>query len=242
MVAKLTDRDVRMLVRTAICRFLTTGQIQRLYFPKVTLNAVQKRLRKLSDAGYLRSYRESPTAEAVHALGPKGKPLVDEKGVEGSLISEMPKHLPHLLGVNDIRIAVETSSVQVAYFFSYWQLSDLGWKHSVIPDAVFAVRSPNRRTFVVEYDRGTETLGKLLDKLRQYDRGLEGFAFEAVLILTERARSLVKLSEDLRRADLSLSVLAAVLEDVNGGDFFEHAFAELPGEAKRKLLAASEES
>src|SRR5215472_7153799 len=185
MIARLTDRDLRMLVKCAICRFLTTGQIERLYFPKATLNAVQKRLRKLADAGYLRSHRENPTAEAVHALGPKGKPLVEEKGIEVSLAAEVPAHLPHLLGVNEIRIAVETSSVQVAYFFSYWQLSDLGWRNGVIPDAVFAVRNPNRRTFVVEYDRGTETLGKLLDKLRLYDGGLDEFAFEAVLILTE---------------------------------------------------------
>src|SRR6266852_5829795 len=61
MNARLTDRDLRLLVKCAICRWLTTGQIQRLYFPKASLNAVQKRLRKLSDAGYLRSYREHPT-------------------------------------------------------------------------------------------------------------------------------------------------------------------------------------
>src|SRR5260370_9213299 len=108
MNARLTDRDLRMLVKCAICRWLTTGQIQRLYFPKATLNAVQKRLRKLSDAGYLRSYREHPTAEAVHALGPKGKPLVEEKGIEAGVSSEVPQQPEHLLGVNEIRIAVET--------------------------------------------------------------------------------------------------------------------------------------
>ena len=149
MTARLTDRDLRMLVKCAICRWLTTAQIQRLYFPKATLNAVQKRLRKLSDAGYLRSYREHPTAEAVHALGPKGKPLVEERGVEAVVASEIPQQLLHLLGVNEIRIAVETSVVQVAYFFAYWQLSDTGWSHGVIPDAVFAVRTPERRTFAV---------------------------------------------------------------------------------------------
>src|SRR3989441_1667630 len=102
-----------MLVKCAICRWLTTGQIQRLYFPNATLNAVQKRLRKLSDAGYLRSYREHPTAEAIHAVGPKGKPLVEEKGIEVTLGSEVPRQLEHLLGVNTIRIAVETSSARV---------------------------------------------------------------------------------------------------------------------------------
>src|SRR6266403_3822991 len=116
MNARLTDRDLRMLVKCAICRWLTTGQIQRLYFPKATLNAVQKRLRKLSDAGYLRSYREHPTAEAVHALGPKGKPLVEERGVEAALAAEVPQQLEHLLGVNEVRVAVESGSAQLAYF------------------------------------------------------------------------------------------------------------------------------
>src|SRR3989441_12084343 len=111
---RLTDRDLRMLVKLAVCRWLATTQIQRLYFPKATLNAVQKRLRKLSDAGYLRSYREHPTAEAVHALGPKGKPLVEEKGIEAAVSAEVPQQLEHLLGVNEMRIAVESTAFQVA--------------------------------------------------------------------------------------------------------------------------------
>ncbi len=240
MNARLTDRDLRMLVKCAICRWLTTGQIQRLYFPKATLNAVQKRLRKLSDAGYLRSYREHPTAEAVHSLGPKGKPLVEEKGVEAAIAAEVPQQLEHLLGVNEIRMAIETSTVQVAYFFAYWQLSDVGWNHGVIPDAVFAVRAPERRTFVVEYDRSTETLTKLFQKLRSYDRGLMGFPFEAILVLTERTRRLELLSRELRRANLSLSVLASNLADLNQGNFFESDFVDLTDSTKRKVLAGRE--
>lgn len=106
MKARLTDRDVRILARLAVARWLTTAQIHRAYFPEATLNAVQKRLRKLSDSGYVRSCREHPTAEAVHAVGPKGKPLVEEKGIEVALGEEVPRQLEHLLGVNEIRIAI----------------------------------------------------------------------------------------------------------------------------------------
>src|SRR5712692_8349853 len=126
MAVRLTDRDLRMLVKLAVCRWLATAQIQRLYFPEATLNAVQKRLRKLSDDGYLRSHREHPTAEAIHAVGRKGKPLVEEKGIEVTLTADVPKQLDHMLGVNEIRIDVETSSARVAWFFAYWQLGDLG--------------------------------------------------------------------------------------------------------------------
>jgi hypothetical protein len=242
MSARLTDRDLRMLVKCAICRWLTTGQIQRLYFPNATLNAVQKRLRKLSDAGYLRSYREHLTAEAVHALGPKGKPLIEAKGVGAVLAAEVPRHLPHLLGVNEVRIAVERGPMQVAYFFSYWQLADLGWKHPVIPDAVFAIRNPERRTFVIEYDRGTETLGKLLEKLRLYDAGLGGFPFDAVVILIERTRRLELLREGVRRANLSLLVLTAALGDGTADNFFDYEFLELSGNTRRKLLVEAEDA
>src|SRR5207249_3059841 len=50
MTIRMTERDRRMLAKCAVCRWLTTGQVKRLYFPEATLNAVQKRLRKLSEA------------------------------------------------------------------------------------------------------------------------------------------------------------------------------------------------
>src|SRR5437899_6661118 len=238
MAVRPTDRDVRILTRLALARWLTTAQIQRLYFPEATLNAVQKRLRKLSDAGYLRSYREHPTSEAVHAVGPKGKPLVEEKGIEITLTADVPKQLDHMLGVNEIRIAVETSSARVAWFFAYWQLGDVGWTYPVIPDAIFALRDEaGRRTFLVEYDRSTETLEKLLQKLRWYDKGLEGFPFEAALILTERMRRLDLVSREIRRRNLSLTVLASTLEGINEANFFESEFVELPVGTRRKVLS-----
>src|SRR2546425_1257545 len=215
MAVRLTDRDLRMLVKLAVCRWLATAQIQRFYFPEATLNAVQKRLRKLSDAGYMWSHREHPTAEAIHGVGPKGKPLVEEKGIEVTLTGEVPRQLEHLLGVNEVRIAVETTGARVAWFFAYWQLGDLGWTYPVIPDAIFAIRDDERRrTFLVEYDRSTETLEKLLQKLRWYDKGLAGFPFEAVLILTERTRRLDLLSRELLRKHLSVAVFASTIDAV----------------------------
>src|SRR5947208_10803615 len=236
MTVRLTERDRRMLVKCAVCRWLTTGQVKRLYFPETTLNAVQKRLRKLSEAGYLRSHQEHPTAEAIHTVGPRGKPLVEEKGIEVAVGGEVPRQVDHMLGVNEIRIAVETSGMKVVYFFAYWQLANLGWAHPVIPDAVFAVRTPELRTFLVEFDRSTETLEMLFRKLGSYDQGLAEFPFEAVLILTERTRRLDLLGRELRRKNLSLPVLASTLEDVVRSGFFEADFVMLPGGERRKIL------
>jgi hypothetical protein len=231
-----------MLMKCALCRWLTTDQLKRLYFPQATLNAVQKRLRKLSDAGYLRSYREHPTAEALHALGPKGVPLAEERGIAATAGGEVPRQVEHLLGVNEVRMAVERNAVPVSYFFAYWQLADLGWGYPVIPDAVFAVREDGRRrTFIVEYDRGTETLPKVLEKLQSYDRGLEGFPFEAALVFTEGARQVELLAQELRRKGVLSAVLASSIEDLRGGNVFEMDFTDLLRGGRRKLLQPLEE-
>src|SRR5258706_1189304 len=107
---------------------------------------------------------------------------------------------------------------------------------------VLPVRTPERHTFVIEYVRSTETLTKLLQKLRSYDRGLTGFPFEAVLIVTERTRRVELLSRDVRRASLSLSVLAANLADLNQGNFFESEFVDLAVSTKRKDLTQRNEA
>jgi hypothetical protein len=239
MSALLTERDLRLLAKLGVCRWLTTTQIERLYFPEATLNAVQKRLRKLSDAGYLRSHREHLTAEAMHAVGPKGKPLVEEKGIWVTLSHEVPAQIEHLVGVNDIRVAVETSGASVAWFFAYWELSDLGWTHPIIPDAVFAVRVPERRSFVLEYDRGTETIEKLVRKLRSYDQGLQGFPFEAVVIVAERTRQVDLLSREMEQDGLTVAVLASTAASVAEARIFSCEFRELPGGKWRKLLGSS---
>jgi hypothetical protein len=236
MTLRLTERDHRMLAKCAVCRWLTTDQLRRLYFPTATPNAVQKRLRKLAEAGYLRTHQENPTAEAIHAVGPKGKPLVEEKGISAALDGEIPRQIEHLRGVNDIRIAIESGTVPTAYFFAYWQLSNLGWPYPMIPDAVVAVREPLRRTFLAEYDRGTETLEKLLAKLEWYGHGLEEFRFEAVLVVTERTRRLDVLARDLRRNDVPVTVLTSTLEEIKEGDFFAVSFVDLQDGRKRTVL------
>jgi Replication-relaxation len=241
MTVHLTERDVRMLVKCALCRWLSTDQLRRMYFADTTLNAVQKRLRKLADAGFLRSHREHPTAESIHAVGPKGKPLVEEKGVDVAVGGDVPGQVDHLLGVNDLRLGVEQGPVALAYCFAYWQLADLGWRYPVIPDLVFAVRSPARRVFVAEYDRGTETLDKLIEKLQRYGAGLEGFPFEIVLVVTEETRRFDLLGRAMRRSELAMRVMVSTIGEVREAGVFGTPFVELPGGAKRMVLDAGEE-
>src|ERR1039457_3875477 len=98
---RCTDRDKRLIVKCGLCRWLTTTQIQRLYFPQATVNAVQKRLRKLAEAGYLRTHRESIFSESLHSTGPKGKVIFEEKGLEYTGGNDVSRQIAHLSGVND---------------------------------------------------------------------------------------------------------------------------------------------
>ena len=233
---RCTERDKSLVVKCGLCRWLTTTQIQRLYFPRATLNAVQKRLRKLTEAGYLRTHRDGLLSEALHAPGPKGRLILEEKGLACAGGNEVSRQIPHLVGVNDIRIAVETGTVPVAYFFAHWQLASVGWAHPVVPDAVFAVRLPGRGNFAVEYDRATESLPVLVAKLRTYEEGLPGFPFEAVVIITERDRRMDTLSREVRKRDVSLRVLTATLAELQTKGMADCSFLELSDGGHRKLL------
>lgn len=236
LMLRCTERDKKLIVKCGLCRWLTTTQIGRLYFPGATANAVQKRLRKLVEAGYLRSYREGLLSEALHAPGPKAKAVFEEKSLEYVGASEIPRQVAHLVGVNDIRIAVETSPAPVAYFFAHWQVGGLGWPHPVIPDAVFGLLAPHRRNFAVEYDRGTESVGILAAKLRTYQEGLPGFAFEAVVIITERDRRMDSVRREVRKRNVSLSVLVGTLAEVQTKSIVDCPFLELSDGGHRKLL------
>jgi hypothetical protein len=44
---------VAVLAKCGVSKWLSTSQLQRLYFPDVTPDAVRKSLRRLTDAGYL---------------------------------------------------------------------------------------------------------------------------------------------------------------------------------------------
>src|SRR5260370_13193793 len=108
---RLTDRDRALITKCSVCRWLTTTQIQRLYFPDATVNAVQKRLRKLAEAGCVRTYRPDLMSEALHAVGPKGRAVAEEKGLEAPTGNDVPRQIEHLTGINDNRVAVETAAL-----------------------------------------------------------------------------------------------------------------------------------
>src|SRR5260370_36335781 len=99
---RLVDRDKQLLNRLEICKWLTTSQMQQLLFANASLDAVRKRLRKLTAAGHIRSHQPDRMSEAVHGLG----------GV--------PNQVDHLVAINKIRIHAEQAGAE--FFYAYWEL------------------------------------------------------------------------------------------------------------------------
>lgn len=197
MGVQLTRCDERLIGKLAAARWLTTGQVQRLFFSQASLDAARKRLRKLACERWLRSYQPHRMAEAVHTPGRKAAVLLDNKGIHIRLEQRLPKQLEHLIGINEIRIAVESAGIPLLYFFAAWELQRLDWRYPIIPDAVFTLDCGRRITFAVEYDRGSETIEQFARKVRVYEHHRRDLKLNVILIVSDAERRLRKLSRYL---------------------------------------------
>jgi hypothetical protein len=104
-----------------------------------------------------------------------------------------PKQLEHFLAINEARISAELSE-GLAYFFASWELPAIGWKHSLIPDALFSLGG---HTFALEVDRGFESIRYFMrTKVGPYAAGLPGLYLSGgVLVVAHtatRCRSLAR--------------------------------------------------
>jgi hypothetical protein len=228
MSVRLSERDLRVLAKCAVCKWLTTSQLQRSYFPHVTLDAVRKSLRRLHEAGYLASHREHRMAEALHGVGRNAKPLLEARGLAVELARTPPRQIAHLAGINDIRLAVEAAPERVAYFFAAWELGGLGWTNTLIPDAVFALKPPTSGVFGLEVDCGTEPIRVLVDKVTSYQCGLPNFPpVRGVLFTVESPARLQALAAAMRRVVRPLPICSATIKDIRTSGAFAPVFASL---------------
>lgn len=187
---RLTERDQKMLQKLTRCKWLTTSQIRRVYFPYASLDSVRKRMRKLSRAKYLRSYQAHRMAELLHGLG---KP---------------PKQIEHLIGVNDLRLAAEQEGVR--FFYAHWELPAFGWTYPVLPDAVSKL---GETLYLIEYDTGTETLAQLETKFRHY----ACFDFAYVLLVCAATESRLRKLKAVA-AEMGIEVVTKLISDVRCGE------------------------
>jgi len=234
MSVRLSERDLRLLAKCAVCRWLTTSQLQRVYFPHVTPDAVRKSLRRLHDAGYLTSHREHRMAEALYGLGRNAKPLLEARGLTVEPARTPPRQITHMVGINDIRLRVEVAPERLAYFFAAWELGGLGWTHTLLPDAVFALKPATSGVFGLEVDCGTEPLKVLVNKVTSYENGLPNFpAVRGVLFMVESPARLLTLAAAIHHGIRLLPICAALIGDIHLSGAFAPIFTRL-GSAEAK--------
>lgn len=219
---ELTSRDWELLEIVARAGFLATGQIHHHFFRRCSVNACQKRLRKLATARYLAAVRLSRTEQQLWRLGPAGIRMLTGRGWQEFVVPKRaPANLKHTMAINDLRLWFHEHFSDVQ-FFAERELKRHGWQR-VIPDAMVVCQSHSREmvALAIEVDLATENPGAFARmKLANYHSKLP----------TTVAYSLV-LVPDWRR----LKSLARHLYGQRGAHLF--ALAELPA-----LLAGTSSS
>jgi hypothetical protein len=184
LTGRLTDRDRTLCQLLHQHRVLTTPQLIDLAFP--SRNAAEHRLAILHQLRVVDRFRphHTPGSAPYHyVLGPLGAALLaaqtDQEPAElgyrrdRTLALAHSQRLAHLLGVNSFFCALARAARQdPAVALEVWwseQRCAARWGRLVHPDGYGRWREHQSRVdFFLEYDRGSEPLGRLAAKLPGY--------------------------------------------------------------------------
>ena len=237
LLGVLTERDRCLVEVLAEHQVLTTDQLAALAFP--SLDTAQHRLVRLYRLGVLERFRwnaGSGSDRWHYTLGPAGAALVAAaRGTEPPRPAELRRRavrlatssrLAHLLGVNDVfcclggHARTHPGSALVAWWSERRCAEHYG--EIVRPDAYGAWAEEGRRVdFFLEYDTGSEPLGRLVAKLPAYaDLVVAGGPAYPVLFwlpsLTREAHLQRLLTE--RRTSVAVATTAADMARSLGAD------------------------
>ncbi len=218
-MTKLTNRDRKILRAVAACQFLATSQVHRWHFGNVSLNMAQKRLRKLAEAGYLEAIETKVCSDNLVILTREGQRQLQQQGWNVELKKDLPKDMAHHMGVVDMRIAIERGlehmpSLQLRYFYAYWELGRFAWSYPVIPDAIFSVRNAYTAQAALEFDRKTETLAVFAQKLLQYRMLMQSHPLSTVIVVAEKSKDVERLQQGLEPVGSRIPLLIVAMEEL----------------------------
>jgi len=200
LAGRLTDRD-RQLCRLLLeHRVLTTPQLVDLAFP--SRNTAEHRLAILHQLGVVDRFRphHTPGSAPYHyVLGPLGAALLAAEGDQDpsrlgyrrdrALALAHSQRLAHLLGVNGFFAALARAARQQqgeAALEVWWseQRCAAQWGRLVHPDGYGRWREQQARVdFFLEYDRGSEPLGRVAGKLPAYAELAQATGISTPLLL-----------------------------------------------------------
>lgn len=199
MTIHLTARDHEILATLSTARYLTTDQIQQLFWNGATgsvgpRKACERRLRKLREQGFVRAIEQPVTrAEAskpyIYTLAERGAAHLGFHPREIEEATPSYPFLTHLLRTNDLRIAVLLACDRLGLTLVEWLdeklLRSTGRKEYVVlpgsegaseragvtPDAAFLIqRSEKKALFFVEVDDATVTVAPSIWQRRGWTR------------------------------------------------------------------------
>jgi hypothetical protein len=235
----LTERDKRVIEAVYRYRVLTQIQITKLFFTRPNTAQRRLSLlfdHEFLSRDFLPVRGGIMTSPILYSLGKQGaRVLTQELGYTNIQIKSETKRtgqefLEHLLAVNEFRITVTLACEQFGFPIHTWlgqhdmranpdkvtiQNKNEGTtQQALIPDSYFVIQVPqgteNKKAyFFLEYDRGTEPLDTLKQKVRMYSTYIESGGYEnrygtkAVRILMvaqgkQRVRNLKKLTETIQ--------------------------------------------
>jgi len=208
-------------------RFLTTTQLARLVFGGSRW-AANKRLRKLLDAGLIRSWVRDLAEDNVYSLDRKGLGVLDDPdlGMNHTVARGLDGNLTHLLSINQVRIAFALGLPAVGGELSLWR-SD--WelqaesRARLIPDALFAIRweQGEAQSFALEVDNHTKSVRAFVKKILAYasvtTRGLYGFTDFVTLVIGRDPEWLERYRSALANLGLGARIWFALLSDLEEG-------------------------
>lgn len=184
-------RDLEILKALFACGFLSTSQLQKLFFGQnrsVVCRRLNKHLLPREIVARFRPGRAYDSTEAIYALGPGGVDILAEAlDVAPSEIFRPnrdkynPLFLNHTLEINDVWIALRSACSQSGGEFklaSWWTEKKLrkryqrpGSEERPLPDSRFIVHqtsSQKEKLFLLELDRGTERIPVFQTKIERY--------------------------------------------------------------------------
>jgi hypothetical protein len=192
----LDERDHALLLALLEHKVLTTEQIKVLFF--CSLRRCQHRLKELKDFGLIgsftprRNFGQGRPPDCLHLTRLGLTACATAKGVRPSDLPWIPdqdyrdsQNLAHRLGVNAFFCAlIEASRAHEGHCLATWRPEH--WVRTrtadVKPDGFGRYLYPGGACeFYLEYDRGTEALGALSEKIEGYLRLAAGWTNEGDL-------------------------------------------------------------
>lgn len=255
----LTARDRAIVSLIDEHLVLTSDQLARVFFPR--LDVAQRRLLRLTHLTVLDRFRRRLLvgSESWHyALGPIGAAIAagarDADPPSNSILRRRAlrlaasSRLDHLVGINgwfcDLR--AEALAIPGARLATWWSEQRCAEHYGQIvkPDGAGAfVEGGQRVDFFLEYDMGTEPLGRVVDKLTRYaDLASAGGPKVPVLFWCQsaaRERHLFQLLSKPRydgSGRVTAAVSSAEMAAVLGVGVSGECWLPVGGEDRRRLI------